>query len=465
VLTSSFAVTSALNYAFGIALAWVLVPEDFGWLAFVQTALLVCGWILQTGLPWYLARETAAGASDGDAACRGVLVANVALALVLGAILIASYALGLTAAAFHTLGTAVATAATLPFIAIAATGRGRAQGSGRFGASALVQAGEVALRVVFGSVVALLGGGVVEIVMAFVAAAMLASLLSLLLGLPVAIRRLIGPMRRPDLRAVLPTFGGLLGVSLLLTLDLIALALIPGDRATVGYYQACLVLANAPFYLVTSAFVPVLVHAAASAGSLRAARPALTRTVQLALLVAVPLELVLALFPHQALALTFPTGYATLAGPLRVLAAGNAALVLVSIMVATFQAVGQPRIGAQIVVTVVVLEPAALAIAVPRYGATGAAATFLAAAAAALLGLAFRYARTATDAPASRAVARWCVRYASGIAVLVVAAALARGAGAAAAGLVLLPLAAYTLALAPLRLVLPARTLHLRTRD
>jgi O-antigen/teichoic acid export membrane protein len=181
--------------------------------------------------------------------------------------------------------------------------------------------------------------------------------------------------------------------------------------------------------------------------------------------VAVPLELMLALFPHQALALAFPAGYATLAGPLRVLAAGNAALVLVSILVATFQAVGQPRIGARIVLAVVVLEPVALAVAVPRYGAMGAAATFLVAAVAALAGLASRYARTAVDAPASRAVARWGVRYASGIAVLVVAAALARGAGAAAAGLVVLPLAAYALALAPLRLVVPARAFHLRTRD
>jgi O-antigen/teichoic acid export membrane protein len=459
-LTASFATTSALNYAFGIALAWVLVPADFGWLAFVQTTLLVCGWVLQTGLPWHLARQSAAERGPTDDLARGVLIANVGVALALGAGLLASYATGVTDGPFHTAGTVAATAVTLPFVAIAAVGRGAAQGQGRFGVMALVQASEVALRVGFGALVALLGGSVAAITCGFAGAAVLAAGLAVVLALPHS----RGRIRWPHLNAVAPTFGGLLGVSLLLTLDLVALAVVRGHSDVVGYYQGCLVLANAPFYLVSSAFVPVLLTAAARAGSLALAGPAVARTLRLALLIAVPLELVLLIFPTQALTLAFPAQYATLAPALRILALGNALLLVVSILVATFQAVGAPGIGARTVLTTVAMEPVVLAVTVPRGGAVAAAATFTVAAAATLVRLVARYARlvSAWRAPG---LASWCARYATGIAVFVAAAEVLRRSGASTDGMLVVPLAAYALSLAPLRLVVPRRSIQLRTNE
>src|SRR5215203_7555560 len=94
-MLASFGGTSVLNYAFGLILGWLLLPGDFGWLAFAQTMLLVAGMVLQSGFSLALTRAVAnSGGDRRDALVRGALVANLAFATVMGATVATLYVLG-----------------------------------------------------------------------------------------------------------------------------------------------------------------------------------------------------------------------------------------------------------------------------------------------------------------------------------------------------------------------------------
>ena len=79
ILVALFAASAVLNYAFGVALAWVLVPSEFGIVSAVQNVLLLAAGLLWAGLPWALARRLAETHGDPEAAkpeFRTALIAN-----------------------------------------------------------------------------------------------------------------------------------------------------------------------------------------------------------------------------------------------------------------------------------------------------------------------------------------------------------------------------------------------------
>src|SRR5918993_1513257 len=133
VMLISFGGTSALNYSFSIIMGWLLLPGDFGWLAFAQATILVAGLVLQQGFTWSLARAVAnANGSRRDALVRGALVANLVLALAMGATVGCLYVAGPLRTGLETGTVAAIVALTFLFISLAATARGCAQGSERF---------------------------------------------------------------------------------------------------------------------------------------------------------------------------------------------------------------------------------------------------------------------------------------------------------------------------------------------
>ncbi len=54
VMLGSFASLSLIYYGFGLVAGWLLVPGEFGLLAFTQTILLIGGLVLNSGFPWTL---------------------------------------------------------------------------------------------------------------------------------------------------------------------------------------------------------------------------------------------------------------------------------------------------------------------------------------------------------------------------------------------------------------------------
>jgi O-antigen/teichoic acid export membrane protein len=456
-MLASFGGTSVLNYAFGLAMGWLLLPGDFGWLAFAQTILLIAGLVLQSGFSWSLARAVAnAGEASRATLTRGALLANLGLAIGLGAAVVALFALGPLRPGLETGTVAAIVALSFPFISLAATARGCAQGSERFDVVATLQVMEIFCKCLGGVALVLMGFGATGAVAGFLIGAVLAAVLGfyhLTRNLDVP---LWGGIELPAVRVAGPIFGALLGLSLLLNLDLVALKLLSDERALAGYYQAGLVLANAPYYLVMSALVPVLFVQLARLERIPDTQRAVGETLGLTVALVLPLEFVLMIVPEQALVALLPDSYAPGAPALRLLAIGNALLILVGVFSAAFQAIGRAKVPALILLAVAVVEPLMLWAVVPTRGPLGAASVFVAAAGVALLSLGAVYLREAGAGVASRA-SSWLLRYAAAAGIGVVAGGIALEAGSLVLA-VEVGGACYLAAVLPLRLVrLPAR--------
>ena len=115
---------------------------------------------------------------------------------------------------------------------------------------------------------------------------------------------------------------------------------------------------------------------------------------------------------------------------MRLLAIGNALLILVGILSTTFQGIGRPKIPAFVLLTVACAEPIVLWMVVPTQAALGAASVFIGASATALLCLGAVYLR-GRGVDAVRQASSWFSRYvvALGIGVIAGYAALGTGLG------------------------------------
>jgi O-antigen/teichoic acid export membrane protein len=415
--------TSALNYAFGLAMGWLLAPGDYGLLAFAQALLLVGAMVLNSGFSWSLTRAVvkAKGPPERDALVRGTLLANLVPATAMAVILMALFAAGPLKDGFERWPVAVLVALCLPLISLIATARACAQGSNRFGIVATLGLTEMSCKTLSGTALALLGYGAYGAIAGFLVGAVCAAALGfyqLTRGIGVRLRGILKP---PDVRASVAIFGTLLGFAMLLNLDLAGLKLLAHERALVGYYQAGIMLSNAPYYLVVVAMMPVLFVQLARYENVSTTQKALGETLGLTAALILPFEIVLMAVPRQALVTFFPDVYAPGAPALRILAIGNTLLILAVIFSAAFQAVGRAKVPALILLTLILAEPFALWAAVPSGQALGAAGVFAAAAFLALFCLVVTYLRESGVACLWR-VAPWVIRY-----VLAVGAGLAAG--------------------------------------
>ena len=95
-LSLAFVAVGLGNYAFTLGLAHLLAPDAFGVAMLVQSFLLFASWFASSGFPWSTARRMSGLADRGEQASvlRGALYGNLILATVLGALLLASLALG-----------------------------------------------------------------------------------------------------------------------------------------------------------------------------------------------------------------------------------------------------------------------------------------------------------------------------------------------------------------------------------
>ena len=375
-LTLSFGAGSVLNYVFSLALGWLLIPGDFGVVAFAQTLILVGGILLSSGVPWALARTMATvPETDHPALVRGALLVNGAVGGLSGALVLGLFALGPLEPGLETWPVALLVAGSLVLISVAAASRGALQGVERFGSVAAVQTVEVAAKALFGLVLVAAGLGVAGAVAGFAAGSALASLVGAERLARMGIR-MRGAVRWPELGQAGPMLLSLVGFSLLLNLDLVALKLISDDRDLAGHYQAALVLANAPYFLISATYAPVLFQRLAQLTDARERRAATLEALRGTLLIAVPIELVLAAAPGTALSTLFPDEYAAGASALRILALANVLLVAALIVNTAMRATGQAGSAARRILVVVALEPFLLAALVPPLGIDGAAIAF-----------------------------------------------------------------------------------------
>lgn len=410
-LLVAFGLTSLLNYGFSLLASRILAPGDFGLVAFAQATLLLAGLVLQSGVPWSLARAlVTADEAERGRLVRGALVANLGLALAIDVVLVLLFFGGVMEEGLEGAGTLVLCVVSLPLFAVAAVGRSAMQGMGRFGSVGAIQAIEVAVKAVAGLGLALVGLGAPGAVAGFPVGGLAAAGLAMVLLSIFGRVRPTGGVRMPSTRSVGPMFGALIGLALVLNLDLIAVKLLDVDRAAAGQYQAAIILANAPFFLVSSAIVPILFTRLASHVSVAETRSRVAGALRVAIALVLPFEFVLVAIPDQVLAVLFPPAYAGAAPILRLMAVGNAALIVAAIFAAAFQAVDRAGEVARIVLAVAVIEAAVLVAVVPRFGPQGAVLSFDAATLVCTVLLALRY-RTEARVELGP-TARWLLRFA-----------------------------------------------------
>jgi O-antigen/teichoic acid export membrane protein len=122
-------------------------------------------------------------------------------------------------------------------------------------------------------------------------------------------------------------------VSLFVAVDVVLVALLPGDRALAASYQASATLSRVPLYIasaVATAFFPSL--------SRRTGGVIAARAVRMYAVVAIPLAVVLATIPAPVLAVVFPAQYAAVATLLKYTAVTGLAAGGISLITAFFQA-------------------------------------------------------------------------------------------------------------------------------
>jgi O-antigen/teichoic acid export membrane protein len=410
-LTIAFAATSALNYGFSLAMGWLLLPGDFGTLAFAQTVILVVGLVLQGGFPWSLARSMVLGDAPVGELVRGAVMANAALGLAVGAALMALFWAGPLSSGFETTAAAAIVAASCPLLGIAGTARGAVQGAGGFRRYAMLQVVEVAAKALLGALFVIAGFGVTGAISGFLCGSLGAAALGLVYVRGLGVRAQ-GAVTFPALGTAGGMLGTLLAMTLLLNWDLVMVKLLADNRAAAGLYQAALVLANLPYFLVSATIAPVLFIELAPHATGRSGRKVLAGALRRSLIIAVPLELALFAAPGRALGALLPDVYVGASDALRVLAVGNVLIVVVLLLSVALRAMGSASAAVRGLLPVVLLDPLALALVVPAAGPVGAAVVFTASSALALVLLGAIYSRIVAGSRATESVGRPTTRWA-----------------------------------------------------
>lgn len=321
------------NYGFSLVLVWLLSARAFSVVASVNALVIVVGTAGAAALPWLVAREVARhppGSSGRREAIGYALVASMVLGAVTTAIV-----LGI-ASTYAGQGVLIALGITTMGIFIGAIGQGFLQGSGRFGLLASIGVVEVGLKVGLGAGLAAAGFGATGAVAGAAAGgAMLA-----VAGLSVIRRDLALPRHRvaPELwRQMLGIAGIQVGVSVLVTLDVIVGSVVDGPTRAFAHYQAMLVFARVPLFVSTAVSIVVFPRLVTARGD----RDRVTaQELTLFLIISAAGVAIVSSLPSRLLELVLPKGYSQAASLLVPLAFVGLAVGIVNLVTTFLQARG-----------------------------------------------------------------------------------------------------------------------------
>jgi O-antigen/teichoic acid export membrane protein len=419
VMVAAFGTGALLNYAFGLALAWLLVPADFGIVGAVQNVLLLAAGLLLGGAPWALTRRIAQTHGFTDAAkpeFRTALIANSVFGLLLAAAFLGAQLSGALLVPTHSVPLVVAVAVEMPLVAVNSILGAAAVGSRRFAGAGTLQSGEILVKCVTAvCLVKLLHTGPAGVAAGFVAG----TLAAILIGIR-ATRGLLpgrGPLARPGFLWASAAFWlASTSMTFLITADLLGLGVIgraAGLAAGVlAGYQACAMLARASFYLSFAVGEAVFPFIARSETAEEQHRWFMAAVRWVPLLI-VPVQAGLALAPEPVLRLFLPHHYAGVQPLLRVLAVGTLGALMTNMLMLALLAIGYGRQVAWRICVAAGAEVAGLITLVPRHGALGAAYSYLIAGYLGVALLAPLYLRALRVRPPA---VRWLAAYSAGLA-------------------------------------------------
>ncbi|MFN2581133.1 MAG: oligosaccharide flippase family protein, partial [Candidatus Dormibacteria bacterium] len=379
--------TGGGNYAFSVALAYIVSRDAFGVIGIVQGFLLFAAWFTTAGFPWTVSRRLSATTDPAAraAALRGATVGNLVVATVLAGVLLILLFVG----ALH-LGSESATPVIVGALACSVAGingaaRGALQGLLRFRTVALVNVLEVVVKLGVGLSLAAVGLGPTGAAFGILAGLVAASCVSLwaLRDLPVA--RVSGLGGKALVRETAPLFAATAGMALITSLDLFGVKVLTPSgvsNSAAALYLAAVTLARVPYFLATALTAAVFAHVVRVRDRRDAAGLYVRKGVLYIVALLSPLSLALMALPEPALHLLFPAQYAAAAPALRVAAGGTIFLGVASFLVGALQAMGRDRRPALVVLAAVGVDVIGLAVSVPIGSRAGGVGALIAAASA-----------------------------------------------------------------------------------
>ena len=383
ILLARFAAAAVLNYAFGIALAWILVPAKFGTVSAIQNVVLLASGLLTAGLPWALAMRIAETHGDPEAAkpeFRTALITNFGCGLLLGAAFVTAQMSGLQLVPTHSPILDLIVAAEMPLLAVNSTLAGAAQGSSRFGGLGAMQSGEILVKCITALfLVTVLHAGPAGVALGF----LIGTVGSVLIG--VRTSKGLLPGRGPlaslsFLAASGSIWFAFASMTFLITADLLGLEVVGKaagvTAAVLAGYQACGLLARASFY-ISDAFADAVFPFMARSGTLQEKHRWFVAAARWVPLLLIPTQVGLFLAPGPVLRLFLPPHYAVAQTLLRVLAAGTLGALITDMLVKSLFAIGYGRQIGRLLPIMVVAEVTGLVTLVPGHGALGAAYSYL----------------------------------------------------------------------------------------
>ncbi|SDI78984.1 Glycosyltransferase involved in cell wall bisynthesis [Frankineae bacterium MT45] len=341
---STFAV-GAINYGYSIALTRLLEPAQYATFAAGQALLLTAGTIAVSSIPWILAKQLASTSLD-----RGGRQQIIKFALVINSVqgLIAGLVLYLIGRTFADSTTSLVLAVSAFSIFVASTAGGWLQGTRRFGVLATTKVLEPAVKVASGLSLIAAGAGAAGALGGFG----IGSAAVVVTGF-VLMRSEIGPILRSWSITGLGVWRDVFGVasiqglvSVLASVDVVLVAVLPVPAGAAASYQASMILSRIPLFLggaIAIVAFPLIARRGLTDGDL------LGVSVRLYLRIAVPFACVVATLPAGVVALIFPAGFDRVSSVLPWTAASGFLIGLVE-LVSTFyqaQAVYRPALARQ----------------------------------------------------------------------------------------------------------------------
>jgi len=330
-ITVAFVIVGLLNYGYALLLTRLLDVSAYSTFAAGQGLILWASTIATVSVPWVLAQAMVRARSDAErnAAIRFARLASV------GSGVMAAAAVGIIATRFAGSATALVLAVSTFVIFLGTTTTGSLQGQQRMRTLSALYVGENLLKNGAGALLVMVAG--LRETGALAAYGIGGAVM--LLWWPRAPRR--SGRAWPDALANRNLWRRALGiaglqgvVSLFAAIDVVLVALLPGDRAVAASYQASAALSRVPLFVagaVATAFFPSLSRHAT--GGVIAAR-----AVRMYAAVALPLTVVLVTMPAPVLAAVFPAQYGAMATLLKYTAVSGLAAGGVSLVTAFFQA-------------------------------------------------------------------------------------------------------------------------------
>lgn len=325
-------VVSALNYAYTLALIWMLPASQYAIVGSASALLLICGTISGASIPWVLSREVAGGHDDQQrrrAAVTFCLVVTAVQSLAAGvatSVIALHYAGNVTVAVIF---------GSVAMIFTAATAVGYLQGLERFGLITGLKIAEVVVKVGLGLGLVALGVGASGALAGFAVGAAVVAGGSFIVMKP-DLRWVRGSLKN---RGLWTDAKGLLGIqagaAVLASLDIVMASLLVANRSHLATYQAAQILARVPVFVASSLSLVVFPRLVA-----QRAHPA-TSTRDVIVLYAqicIPITMVTVTLPSIVTHHLFPSGYGDVALILPVAALGGFSMGAINLITTFFQA-------------------------------------------------------------------------------------------------------------------------------